>query len=120
MRKFNDFEVIALSRKLTVDLYQTVNEFPNIERYSLCQQIRRAAVSVGANIAEGAGRQTAKDFAHFLTQSIGSACELEYLLLIAQDLGYIQSFRRKQLDNQVQIIKHKLFRFRASLLNRTT
>ncbi len=116
MRKFTNYEVTALARQLTVSLYSMVENFPKKEQYALCQQIRRAAVSVGANIAEGAGRKTAKDFAHFMTQSIGSTCELEYLLLISQDLGYLTADEREGFDKQIQLLKSKLFRFREVLL----
>ncbi|MBR9974296.1 MAG: four helix bundle protein [Bacteroidetes bacterium] len=116
MRKFIDYEVIGLARGLAVELYRLLRQYPREEQYSLCQQIRRAVISVGANIAEGSGRMTERDFAHFVTQAIGSLCELEYLLLVSQDLDYVDSQTRLPLDHRIQILKGKLFRLRRTLL----
>ncbi len=115
MRDFRKFTVTRLSRQLTVEIYKLLSQFPVDERFALCQQLRRASVSVGANIAEGAGRNTNRDFAHYLVQSIGSLSEVEYLLLLAGDLGYVQETRLHDLDIQIQTLKQKLFRFRESL-----
>jgi four helix bundle protein len=116
MRDFRKFDVTRLARSLTVEIYALLSVLPADERFALGQQLRRAAVSVGANIAEGAGRTTAKDFAHFLSQSIGSLCELEYLLLVALDLGYINSASQNRLDRSIQFLKQKLFRFKEAVL----
>ena len=116
MRKFMNYDVTADARQLAVSVYRLLPLFPNEERYALCQQLRRAVVSIGANIAEGAGRATDKDFAHFLSQSIGSACELEYLFLISLDLGYLDHQSVSEMDVQTQRIKSRLFRFRERLL----
>ncbi|MBR9974742.1 MAG: four helix bundle protein [Bacteroidetes bacterium] len=115
MRDFRKFVVTDLSRALAVKVYGILESFPRDERYDFCRQLRRAVVSVGANIAEGAGRHTDKDFAHFLSQSIGSACEVEYLLLLATDLGFIEEKQRAQIDDDIQHVKSKLYRFRESL-----
>lgn len=116
MRKFKNYEMIGLARELTMHLYAIVRQYPKEEQYTLAQQIRRAAVSVGANIAEGSGRTSRKDFAHFLTQAIGSISELEYLLLISMDLGFISIDQQRQSDRTLQLLKSKIHLFRESLL----
>ena len=116
VRAFMTFEVTRLTRQLTVRIYDLLPILPVEERYAMAQQLRRAAVSVGANIAEGAGRKTARDFAHFLSLSIGSLCELEYLLAIARDLNFIDQTLHGQFDISVQLLKKKLFRFREAVL----
>ena len=72
-----------------VVVYKATESFPKEERFGLTSQIRRAAVSIPANIAEGAARQSTKEFAHFLSNAQGSASELERELLIAHRLGYL-------------------------------
>jgi four helix bundle protein len=115
MRDFRKFEVTALARGLAVHIYRLVKDYPQEERFAMCQQMRRAVTSIGANIAEGAGRHTEKDFAHFLTQAIGSACELEYLLILSEDLGYVTSETNSVTDEHIQHIKSKLYRFRQTV-----
>lgn len=118
MRKFMNYEVTGDARQLAVSVYRVLSLFPKEERFALCQQLRRAVVSIGANIAEGAGRATDKDFAHFLSQSIGSACELEYLFLLSLDLGYLDHRTVTEMDQRIQKIKSRLFRFRECLLTK--
>lgn len=115
MRDFTKFEITRLARELATQVYGQLANFPQEEKYAICQQIRRSSVSIGANIAEDAGRRTEKDFAHFLTQSIGSACELEFLFLLSEDLGFINSDSRSMIDRQIQHVKRKLFRFRQTV-----
>ena len=70
-------------------VYEIINRFPAEERFALCDQLRRAVVSVPSNIAEGFGRETHKDFAHFLVQARGSLYEVETQLEIAVRRGYV-------------------------------
>jgi four helix bundle protein len=74
---------------MVISVYQLTQAFPKEELYGLSSQIRRSAVSVGSNIAEGQGRLSKKDFRHFLSQARGSLFELETQLVIACRLGYI-------------------------------
>ena len=74
---------------MVLAVYQLLKKFPSEERFALCDQLRRAAISVPSNIAEGFGRATNKDFAHFLSQARGSLFEVETQLLIAKDLGFV-------------------------------
>lgn len=75
---------------LGVRIYQATASFPNEERFGMTQQVRRAAVSVPSNIAEGFGRGRGPDFARFLRVARGSLCEIETQLLLANRLGYLE------------------------------
>jgi len=89
MRPHQRLEAWIRALELVTEVYKTTEDFPKEERYGLTSQIRRAAVSIPANIAEGAGRHSKKEFAHFLSNSQGSASELETELIIANRLGYL-------------------------------
>ncbi len=89
MRPHQKLEAWAKSVDLVVEVYKASSEFPKEEVYGLTSQIRRAAVSVPANIAEGAGRQSTKEFAYFVSNAQGSASELETELILAHRLGYL-------------------------------
>ena len=88
-KKFEDLEVWQKSRSLTKAIYMLTNNDPFKQDYSLCDQVRRCAVSTMANIAEGFGRKSAREFAVFLNYTHGSAAELQSHLYIALDLDYI-------------------------------
>ena len=77
------------ARKLVVNVYQLLEKFPKTENYALCDQLRRAAISVPSNIAEGTGRMAVKEQIHFLEIAFGSLMEVYCQLQIAVDLGYI-------------------------------
>lgn len=93
MRPHERLEVWGLAVDFVVEVYRTTESFPKEEKFGLTSQIRRAAVSVPANIAEGAGRHSPKEFAHFLSNAQGSASELDTELLIAYRLGYVDDQR---------------------------
>ena len=89
------------AKKLVVDVYHLLDSFPNFEKYALCDQIRRAIVSVPSNIAEGSGRKSLKEQIHFLEISYGSLMETYNQLLIAIDLSYIT-------EQSVEVIKPRI------------
>jgi four helix bundle protein len=91
MRNYRDLQTWNKAHKLTLDLYKISRQFPKEEIYGLTSQIRRAASSIGANLAEGCGRQTNSEFARFVRISMGSASELDYHLLLARDLGFLEA-----------------------------
>lgn len=86
---FQKLKVWQEAKKLVVDVYYLLDDFPKFEKYALCDQIRRAIVSVPSNIAEGSGRRSLKEQIHFLEISYGSLMETYNQLLIAIDLTYI-------------------------------
>ncbi|RKS14649.1 four helix bundle protein [Flavobacterium sp. 120] len=90
--------------------------FPNDEKFGLTNQLRRAAVSIPSNIAEGSLRQSNKDFARFLEIAIGSAYEVETQILISSDLGFITPEDLIELSNMLNEIIKMTSRFRATLL----
>ena len=90
IKSYRDLMVWQRAKQLVVRIYQVTDEFPRREQYSLTDQIRRAAVSIPANIAEGHIRQSDKVFAHYLDIALGSAAELDTELEIALDVGYLK------------------------------
>lgn len=89
MRDFRQLRVWEDAHRLTLKIYKITKEFPKEELFALTNQLRRASTSIGSNIAEGCGRGSNKDYAHFLQMTIGSAFEVDYQLLLAKDLSYI-------------------------------
>ncbi len=86
---FEKLKVWQEAKKLVVDVYRLLDSFPKFEKYALCDQIRRAIVSVPSNIAEGSGRRSLKEQIHFLEIAYGSLMETYNQLLIAIELTYI-------------------------------
>ena len=86
---FEKLKVWQEAKKLVVDVYHLLDSFPRFEKYALCDQIRRAIVSVPSNIAEGSGRKSLKEQIHFLEIAYGSLMETYNQLLIAIELTYI-------------------------------
>ena len=90
LRNFKELKVWQKSYQLCLKVYKITKKYPNTEKYSLASQLRRAAVSVPSNIAEGYGRKTTPEYIRFLYIAYGSSCELETQLLLSGDLGYIE------------------------------
>lgn len=86
---------------LTLVVYKSTEQFPKHELYSLTNQIQRAAVSIPANIAEGCGKDSDAKLKRYLSIAMGSSSELEYLLLLARDLGYLQISTYQSLQNDL-------------------
>jgi four helix bundle protein len=89
MQRFTDLDVWKRSHALALVIYKLTISLPNDERFGLTSQLRRAAVSVAANIAEGSKRRGKNDYARFLNIGEGSLAEVECLLLLARDLKYL-------------------------------
>lgn len=87
---------------MVVDIYKTSNSFPKEEQYGLTSQIRRSAVSIPSNIAEGSGRNSDKDFHRFLEISLGSSFELETQIIIAHELEFLSDTEFNDLNDKVQ------------------
>jgi four helix bundle protein len=98
VRDFKNYAVWEKAHRLTVEVYAATVDFPKEELYGFRSQIRRSCVSVPANIAEGCGRGSHADFVRFLHVSAGSANELQYHLLLARDLGFLERSKHAKLD----------------------
>jgi four helix bundle protein len=115
MRNFRNLLVWQKGHELTLAVYGVSASFPTKEAYSLTSQIRRAAISIPANIAEGSGRGSHADFARFAQIAIGSASEVEYLLILARDLGYVESEAHREFEERVTELKRMLTAFLKKL-----
>jgi four helix bundle protein len=104
MRPHQNLEAWSKAVELVTNIYRSTERFPKEERYGLTSQIRRAAISIPANIAEGAGRRSQKEFVHFLSNSQGSASELETELIFANRLGYLDEKTFAQLISELERI----------------
>lgn len=89
MHNFKEFQVWQRGIDLVKEVYRITSKFPNDEKFGIISQLRRCAVSIPSNIAEGAGRKTDRDFSNFLSISLGSQFELETQLIISKDLGFL-------------------------------
>ena len=89
MQNYTDLLVWKKAHELTLMIYKAVASYPKEETYNLVSQLKRASSSIATNIAEGTGRFSQKDLAHFLQMALGSSHEVEYLLLLSKDLNFI-------------------------------
>lgn len=108
MKNFRDLKVWRKAHDLTLGIYGTTARFPREEMYGLTSQMRRAAASIPANIAEGCGRGSDADFGRLLQIAMGSASELEYHLLLALDLTFVDAAIYSKMDADVAEIKKML------------
>jgi four helix bundle protein len=116
MRKYNKYEVWKESHELVKRIYKKIApDFPREEKYELTSQLKRAAYSIPFNIAEGCGRNSDKDFTHFLDISLGSANELEYCILMTSELGYLTPDMYKLLNGKVGMIRAMLINLIRSI-----
>ena len=115
MRDFRTLQVWDKAHQLTLAVYKATVTFPQTELYGLTSQTRRASTSIPANIAEGCGRDTEAELARFMHIASGSASELEYHLLLAHDLGFLQAPIYQDLHNKVTEIKRMLTAFTKKL-----
>jgi four helix bundle protein len=109
MRNYNNYKVWVKSHELVMFIYKNIVPiFPINEQYELTRQLKRAVYSVSFNIVEGSGRNSEKDFAHFLDMSFGSILEVEYCCLLAKDLTYLNADQYKILNEKISNIKAML------------
>jgi len=105
MNNYKEFKVWQKAVDLAVKLYGTTATFPREEIYALTNQIRRSGVSIASNIAEGAGRNSKKDFKNFLSVSNGSVCELETQLIIANRVEFLDTETLDELQRDITEIQ---------------
>ncbi|MFZ1808504.1 MAG: four helix bundle protein [Cyclobacteriaceae bacterium] len=115
MNNYKELKLWQKSVDLAVEIYKVTNSFPKEEMYGLTSQIKRSAVSIPSNIAEGAGRNTKKDFNNFLGISTGSSCELDTQLIIASRIGFIKDSSLQTLQNQIEEIQKMNWALKRSL-----
>jgi four helix bundle protein len=108
MRDIRKYEVFQLSDQLVLDIYRVSAKFPKSETYGLTDQMRRAAASIPMNLAEGAARAGAKEFAQFVNIAIGSCEEVRYQLHLAEALGYVPKAEQQKLDSRYESVKRML------------
>jgi four helix bundle protein len=115
MQGYRDLKVWQLGIDISLTVYRLTDEFPQREMYGLTSQLRRAAVSIPSNIAEGHTRGQTKDFVRFLSISRGSVAELETQLIIAERLDYVQRDQLKHLRDMLNEESRMLAGLRRSL-----
>lgn len=108
MKDFRNLVVWNKAHELTFRCYKFTSEFPRTETYGLTSQIRRSAASIAANIAEGCGKRGNAEFQRYLAIAAGSASELEYHLLLAKDLRFLEAQEYEFLNRAVVEIKRML------------
>ena len=118
-RTYRELLVWQKAKALAVHVYRSTEQFPRNETYGLTSQLRRAAVSVPSNIAEGQGRLTAGEFSHFLGQARGSLLELDTQLEIALDLAYLNPDQQAILAQEIYQVLGLLNRLLESLRRKT-
>ena len=108
MQDFTKLKVWQKAHSFTVNLYRITKDFPNDEKFGLTNQIRRASVSIESNISEGCGRNGDKEFSRFLDIAQGSAYEVKCQILIARDLGYLDSSKSQLLTEKIDEVSRMI------------
>ncbi len=108
VREFRKLKVWEKSHQLVLAIYKATAQFPNHELYGLTSQMRRAAVSIPSNIAEGCGKSSEAELARYMQISMGSTSELEYQLLLARDLAYLNPEQYENMNLRLLEIKMML------------
>lgn len=115
MNYFKELKVWQKAIELVTNTYLRTQAFPKEELYGLTSQIRRCAVSIPSNIAEGCGRKTEKDFSNFLGIALGSAFEFETQLIISKNLSFIQQEDFSVLESEIQHIQNMIIKLQKSI-----
>ena len=115
---FENMKAWQEARILVGEVYRLLDEFPKLEQYALCDQIRRAIVSVPSNLAEGSGRISVKEQLHFYEIAYGSLMEAYNQLIIAVDLNYIDESRLEGIQSKIDEVARLLNGLRSSLLRK--
>jgi four helix bundle protein len=105
MNKFKELKVWQKAIQLVIKIYSHTSNFPKEEMYGIVSQIRRSAVSIPSNIAEGAGRGGKKEFSHFLDIAKGSSFELETQLIISTELGFLNKNNFEDISSELDEIQ---------------
>jgi four helix bundle protein len=112
---FKELKVWEKAHELTLDVYVCTKDFPSEEKFGLVSQLRRAVVSIEANLAEGSKKKSRIDFARFVNISEGSASEVEVLLRISLDVGYLKKESHDKMYNRIDEILRMLHGLRTKI-----
>jgi four helix bundle protein len=115
MKNYRQLNVWKLSHAITLNVYRLSKSFPKEELFGLTGQLRRAAASVPANLAEGCGRDGDAELKRFVNIALGSACELDYHVLLAADLNYIEAKAANALADEILQLRRMLGAFIKTL-----
>jgi four helix bundle protein len=118
LKNYKELKVWEKSYQLCLEVYRIIKEFPKIEIYGLISQMRRAALSIPSNIAEGYGRKTILEYLRFLYIAYGSVCELETQIMLSGDLGYLNENYLSKLHKEVGEVERMLQALIKSLENK--
>lgn len=108
MRDYHKYDVWKYGHEITLEIYDITKTFPKEEQFGVTNQMRRASYSIPSNISEGCGRESDAEFKRFLIIARGSATELEYFIILALELGYIEKDIYKQIYDKVNKVKRSL------------
>jgi four helix bundle protein len=111
MRDFRKLKIWEQSHAITLKIYAITKSFPKEELYGIVSQMRRSAVSIPTNIAEGCGKSSDKDFARYLGIAMGSASELEYQILLSKDLLFLDEEQFLYFQDEIVSIKKQIYHF---------
>lgn len=120
MHNLNEIKVWKKAIELSKMVYQITQNYPVEEKYGLITQMRRSAVSVASNIAEGAGRNSNKEFAHFLGIARGSSYELQTQIIISLQLNYLKGSNSDEMLKIIDEIQKMIYGFTKSLISDLT
>ncbi len=115
MHNFKELIVWQKARKLVKEIYLILKSFPDEEKYGIVSQIKRASISIPANIAEGAGRNTDNDFCRFLDIANGSSYELETLIILSLDLDFLKESDFNILISEIEEIQKMIYSLRNKI-----
>ena len=115
MHNYNNLQIWQEAMDLVEDIYKLTVSFPSEEKFGLVSQMTRAAVSIPSNIAEGTGRNSDKDFAHFISIAIGSLYELNTQIVLSERLGYINQSQSQELQKKLDNLQRKSVSFKSKL-----
>jgi four helix bundle protein len=115
MHNYNNLQIWQQAMDLVEEIYKLTASFPIEEKFGLVSQMTRAAVSIPSNIVEGAGRNSDKDFAHFISIAIGSLYELNTQIVLSERLGYIDQSQSQELQKKLDNLQRKSVSFKSKL-----
>jgi four helix bundle protein len=120
MHRYKELEIWKRSIILATKVYEITASYPAEEKYGMISQLRRSAVSVPSNIAEGAGRNSDKQFVHFLSIVVGSLFEVETQLLISKNVGIISDEDIVSLNSEASVLSKMIFKLQSKLTSPST